>query len=70
VIPELIERHRLQGKQVILTVGRLVSRKGADMAVRAMKQVVVQQRPDVHYLIVGDGEIRAELEQLIASEGM
>jgi glycosyltransferase involved in cell wall biosynthesis/peptidoglycan/xylan/chitin deacetylase (PgdA/CDA1 family) len=67
--PELIERHRLQGKQVLLTVGRLVSRKGADMAVRAMKRVV-QHRPDVHYLIVGDGEIRAELEQLIASEGM
>jgi glycosyltransferase involved in cell wall biosynthesis/peptidoglycan/xylan/chitin deacetylase (PgdA/CDA1 family) len=67
--PELIARHRLQGKQVILTVGRLVSRKGADMAVRAMKQVVAR-RPDVHYLIVGDGEIRVELEQLIAAEGL
>jgi phosphatidylinositol alpha-1,6-mannosyltransferase len=67
--PELIARHRLQGKQVILTVGRMVARKGTDMAVRAMKQVVAR-RPDVHYLIVGDGEIRAEVEQLIASEGL
>jgi glycosyltransferase involved in cell wall biosynthesis/peptidoglycan/xylan/chitin deacetylase (PgdA/CDA1 family) len=67
--PGLIARHGLQGKQVILTVGRLVSRKGADMAVRAMKQVVAK-RPDVHYLIIGEGEIRAELEQLIASEGV
>lgn len=67
--PELIARHGLQGKQVILTVGRLVSRKGADMAVRAMKQVVAR-RPGVHYLIVGEGEIKAELEQLIASEGL
>jgi phosphatidylinositol alpha-1,6-mannosyltransferase len=67
--PELIARHRLQGKQVILTVGRLVPRKGADMAVRAMKQVVAR-RPDVHYLIVGDGELRPELEQLIAREGL
>jgi phosphatidylinositol alpha-1,6-mannosyltransferase len=67
--PELIARHGLQGKQVVLTVGRLVSRKGSDMAVRAMKQVVAR-RPGVHYLIVGDGEIRAELEQLIASEGL
>jgi len=66
---ELIARHRLQGKQVILTVGRLVPRKGADMAVRAMKQVVAR-RPDVHYLIVGDGELRTELEQLIAAEGL
>jgi len=67
--PALIARHGLQGKQVILTVGRLVARKGTDMAVRAMKQVVAQ-RPGVHYLIVGDGEIRAELEQLIANEGL
>jgi len=67
--PELIARHGLQGKQVILTVGRLVPRKGADMAVRAMKQVVAR-RPNVHYLIVGDGEIRTELEQLIATEGL
>jgi len=67
--PGLIARHGLQGKQVVLTVGRLVSRKGSDMAVRAMKQVVAR-RPGVHYLIVGDGEIRAELEQLIAAEGL
>jgi phosphatidylinositol alpha-1,6-mannosyltransferase len=67
--PALIARHGLQGKQVILTVGRLVPRKGADMAVRAMKQVVAR-RPNVHYLIVGDGELRAELERLIADEGL
>lgn len=67
--PALIARYGLQGKKVILTVGRLVSRKGTDMAVRAMKQVVAH-RPDVHYLIVGEGEIRAELEQLIADEGL
>lgn len=67
--PELIARHGLDGKQIVLTVGRLVARKGADMAIRAMKQVVAQ-RPDVHYLIVGDGEMRAELEYLIDSEGL
>jgi glycosyltransferase involved in cell wall biosynthesis len=65
----LIERHRLQGKQVIVTVGRLVPRKGADMAVRAMKQVVAR-RPGIHYLIVGTGELRPELERLIDSEGL
>lgn len=67
--PELVARHGLAGKQIIVTVGRLVSRKGIDMTVRAMKQVVAR-RPNVHYLIVGDGEIRAEIEQLIASEGL
>ena len=34
------------------------------MAVRAMAKVV-KTRPAVHYLIVGDGEIRAEIDALI-----
>jgi phosphatidylinositol alpha-1,6-mannosyltransferase len=67
--PALIARHNLTGKQVILTVGRLVARKGIDMTVRAMKQVVAR-RPDVHYLIVGDGEMRAEIDALIAAEDL
>jgi len=66
---DLVARHGLEGKQVVLTVGRLVARKGSDMAVRAMKDIV-RRRPDVRYLIVGDGELRPELERLIASEGL
>jgi phosphatidylinositol alpha-1,6-mannosyltransferase len=65
----IIARHQLAGKQVVLTVGRLVSRKGVDMAVRAMAKVV-KTRPAVHYLIVGDGEIRAEIDALIVAEGL
>ncbi|WP_426194731.1 glycosyltransferase [Massilia sp. DWR3-1-1] len=67
--PTLIARHQLVDKKIILTVGRLVHRKGVDMALRAMRQVV-SIRPNVHYLIVGDGEIRAELEQIIRDEGL
>ncbi|WP_394778174.1 glycosyltransferase [Undibacterium sp.] len=65
----IIARHGLQGKKIVLTVGRLVARKGTDMAIRAMAQVV-QVMPDVHYLIVGDGEYKAELQQLIESENL
>lgn len=66
---DLIAKHQLAGKQVVLTVGRLATRKGVDMAIRAMARVV-RQRPAVHYLIVGGGDIRATLEQLIVDEGM
>ena len=66
---DLVARHQLAGKQVVLTVGRLATRKGVDMAIRAMARVV-RQRPAVHYLIVGDGDIRAAMEQLIVDEGM
>lgn len=62
---KLIARHNLAGKKVVLTVGRLVRRKGIDMALRAMAEVRAR-RTDVHYLIVGDGELREELRQTIA----
>ena len=67
--PSLIARHGLEGKKIILTVGRLIPRKGIDMTIRAMA-AVVRARDDVHYLIVGDGGIRAELAQLIVAEGL
>jgi len=65
----LLERYNLSDKKVVLTLGRLVKRKGADMAIRAMARIL-KERSDVHYLIVGDGELRAELESIIAQEGV
>jgi phosphatidylinositol alpha-1,6-mannosyltransferase len=67
--PDLVQKHGLEGKKVVLTLGRLVARKGADMGITAMAKVI-RQRPDVHYLIVGDGELRPELELLIAQENV
>ncbi|MGI4849875.1 MAG: glycosyltransferase family 4 protein, partial [Janthinobacterium lividum] len=60
----LIRKHGLAGKKVILTVARLVPRKGVDMAIQAIAQLA-RSRTDFHYLIVGDGESRAELEKMI-----
>ena len=65
----LIERHQLAGKQIILTVGRLVPRKGIDMAIRSMRKVIAT-RPDVRYLIIGDGEMRDEIARLVRDESL
>jgi len=65
----LIEKHQLQGKRMILSVGRLVTRKGVDMAIRAVGRLK-HEMPELRYLIVGDGENRAELEQVIRDEGL
>lgn len=67
--PALVARHGLAGKKVVVTVGRMVARKGIDKAVLAMAQVL-RRRQDVHYLIVGDGDLRADIEQSIVREGM
>jgi phosphatidylinositol alpha-1,6-mannosyltransferase len=63
--PDLLAKHGLAGKKIIVTVGRMVARKGVDKAVLAMAEVL-RERQDVHYLIVGDGELRPEVERLIA----
>ncbi len=51
-------------KKLILTVGRLVKRKGQDMIIQAMPEVI-KKVPDAHYCIVGDGPDRGYLEELI-----
>ena len=59
----LVEKHRLQDKQVIMTVGRLDERKGHDMVIRAMAHVI-KQFPNVVYMIVGKGREEQRLKKL------
>lgn len=59
-------RYGVDGKRVLLSVGRLVARKGADHLIEAMQQIV-RRCPDVHLLVAGDGPLRAKLEGLVHS---
>jgi phosphatidylinositol alpha-1,6-mannosyltransferase len=54
---------------VILSVGRLVARKGFDTVIAALPQVLARF-PDARYEIVGDGPQRAELVRLARSAGV
>jgi glycosyltransferase involved in cell wall biosynthesis/peptidoglycan/xylan/chitin deacetylase (PgdA/CDA1 family) len=67
--PTLVSKHRLAGKKIVVTVGRMVARKGVDKAVLAIGRIL-RHRQDVHYLILGDGELRPEVERIIAAEGL
>jgi len=60
----LLQRYGLAGKQVLLTVGRLIPRKGFDMVLKALPQIL-EHCPDAHYLIVGEGPYRRDLERLV-----
>jgi phosphatidylinositol alpha-1,6-mannosyltransferase len=64
-------RRRLgwEGRQVILTVGRLTKRKGHELVIRAMPQILAAV-PRALYAIVGDGEERSQLERLVAELGL
>ncbi len=57
---------RCEGKKVLLTVGRLVKRKGHEYVIQALKDVQ-KIIPDIIYLIVGGGRTHNELKQLVSS---
>lgn len=66
---ELLDRHSLHDRRVILTVGRIVPRKGLDVVIRALPRVL-DAEPDAHYLIVGEGHYRPVLERLVDEFGV
>jgi len=53
-------QYQLAGKKVVLTVARLVLRKGISQVIKAMAQVQSQQ-PEAIYVVVGEGPMKAEL---------
>lgn len=65
----LLKRYGLAGKQVLLTVGRLVERKGIDTVIQAMPKIL-RQCPDALYLIVGIGEYQPQFEALVAQANL
>ena len=54
----------LEDKKIIISVGRLVHRKGQDKLIEAFP-TIVREIPNAHLLIVGEGPYRAHLEKLV-----
>jgi len=63
---EIRKRHGLEGKRVLITVGRMSFEKKADLLIRTMKDV----DDDVSLLICGKGPMEKEWKQLAADEGV
>lgn len=59
-------RHDLPAGRWLVTVARLVPYKGIDVAIRAVA-ALSDVHPDLHYLVVGNGEDHARLRELAAS---
>jgi phosphatidylinositol alpha-1,6-mannosyltransferase len=58
-----------EGDKMLLSVSRLVSKKGIDTTVKAFAEVL-EDHPSSRYVIVGDGEQKEELLQLAANLGI
>ncbi len=62
-------RFGLENRKVMLTVGRLVERKGHDTVIRAMRSIL-DHVPDAHYLIAGDGPYKDTLQKMARDLGV
>lgn len=63
---EIIRKHNLNGKIVLLTISRIEERKGHELVVRTLAKLI-KDFPDLVYLIVGKGEGELKLRQLVKS---
>jgi phosphatidylinositol alpha-1,6-mannosyltransferase len=59
----------LQDKKIIISVGRLVHRKGQDNLIQAMP-AVLKKIPNAHLLLVGEGPYRKHLEKLVMKSSL
>lgn len=70
--PVLTKRYGLEGKKVLLTVGRLDSRekyKGFDEIIGILPELI-KEVPNICYLICGDGDDKARLESKASRLGV
>ena len=74
MLPEPVDRDAarrrlgVEGGPVLLTVARLVPRKGVDRTIEALPQIRARF-PGVQYLVAGDGPDRSRLEKLTETHG-
>ncbi|MCB0162683.1 MAG: glycosyltransferase family 4 protein [Anaerolineae bacterium] len=61
---EIIGRLSLSNKRIILTVARLVERKGNDMVIKSLP-MVLKEIPNIVYLVVGSGPMEERLTTLV-----
>ncbi len=66
---EIRRRFGLEGKRVLVTVSRLIPRKGQDVVLQSLPQVL-SAAPDAVYLIVGGGPEEARLRRLAEDLGV
>lgn len=61
---EIKQKYNLSDKKVILTVARLAEHKGHDLVINSLPEIL-QEIPNIVYLIVGDGSQASKLKHLV-----
>lgn len=61
----IIRKYNLDGKKIILSVGRAVQRKGFDMVIKSMDDIIKEDKSAIYVIAGGKGNYEAELKNLI-----
>jgi len=65
----VIRKKPINEKTRIISVGRLVEKKGHEYAIRAVKKLI-EADIDIEYVIIGDGPLRRYLEEVVLDLGI
>lgn len=60
---KLRQKYNIGDKPILLTIARLVNRKGIDLVINSLT-MVWREIPDLVYVVVGDGEERESLQKM------
>jgi phosphatidylinositol alpha-1,6-mannosyltransferase len=63
-INDFKKKKKIQNKKVILSIGDLVYRKGIDIIIKTIPEVI-KEVPNLHYIIIGKGSQEQELKNLV-----
>jgi phosphatidylinositol alpha-1,6-mannosyltransferase len=66
---QLRKELKLENKRVIVSVGRLVHRKGQDHLIQSLPEIL-KSVPDAHVLMVGQGPYLSHLKKLVARHNL
>lgn len=69
LLDQLSKKYHLENKPLILTVGRLVERKGVDKTIEAVAQLL-PENPNLRYAIVGAGPYLKNCQELVKKLGL
>lgn len=67
---ERIKDSKKQTKTHLVTVCRLIQKKGLDFAIKAIARIVKNPKYNIHFTIVGSGHLRSSLEKLAVQLGV
>lgn len=66
----LREKHKLIGKQILLTVGTFKESKGIDIAMHAFKILIDQGYDNLKYILIGNGPELEKISTLVVELGL